>query len=267
MAKLIIFDDRVRGVELPNRAVVVGRSLKADITIRDSILSRKHCTLVPEVGCVRLIDLKSANGSYVNGARVDRTELCNDDVIEIGSTVIVLLENGTWQRGVGLASLRNPLKAQELVQRIRVRSESSEGEGRESPLSPKRNSRSVRERVSQAEREFIHWAKTDFCESPLALEMFERYVCHRVVRRLVRRIPELRETLLDAVDRVLDAKNFRGDSEVLREAIHVALRESFEAVGIARSAVERSAEKEKRGRDRTPGRPAGLLGERVRGER
>ena len=63
MARLIIFDDTVRGVDLPDRAVIVGRSLKVDIPIHDRLLSRKHCTLVPEGKGYRFLDLKSANGS------------------------------------------------------------------------------------------------------------------------------------------------------------------------------------------------------------
>ena len=91
MAKLIIFDDSVRGVDLPDRAVIVGRSLKADIPIRDRLLSRKHCTLISEGSGYRLLDLKSANGSFVNGVRVVKVDLECDDVIELGNTVMVLL--------------------------------------------------------------------------------------------------------------------------------------------------------------------------------
>lgn len=234
MARLIIFDDCVRGVDLPDRAVIVGRSLKADVPIRDAILSRKHCTLVPDGKRFRFIDLKSANGSYVNGARVHRSPLHYDDIIEIGNTVMVLLEDDTWQRGDGLASLRNPLKAQELIQRIRMRVEQPEGNGANGEERDGRT-RTAGERVSEREKEFVSWAQESLAKSPLSLELLEHYISHKIVSVLLRRLPELRETLADAMDRVLDQRHFQGDVDFLRGAIRDAISESFEAAGLAES--------------------------------
>jgi len=121
MTRLVIFDDRLRGVDLPDRAVVIGRSARVDIPIRDAILSRKHCSIVPTDDGFRLFDLESQNGTFVNGARVENVELEFDDVIEIGNTVLVFLDTETWQRGEGLTRLRHPVKAQELIQRLNRR--------------------------------------------------------------------------------------------------------------------------------------------------
>ena len=118
MARLMIFDDRVRGLDLPDHAIIVGRSKRVDVPISDRILSRKHCSIIPmESGC-SIVDLKSQNGTYVNGSRIDKAELEYDDVIEIGETVIVILATDSWERGEGLTRLRNPVKAQDLIQRI-----------------------------------------------------------------------------------------------------------------------------------------------------
>ena len=118
MARLMIFDDRVRGIDLPDHAIIVGRSRRVDVPIRDRILSRKHCSIIPmESGCT-IVDLKSQNGTFVNGRRIDKAELEYDDVIEIGETVIVILDTDSWDRGEGLTRLRNPVKAQDLIQRI-----------------------------------------------------------------------------------------------------------------------------------------------------
>ena len=118
MARLMIFDDRVRGLDLPDHAIIVGRSRRVDVPIRDRILSRKHCSIIPmESGC-SIVDLKSQNGTFVNGSRIDKAELEFDDVIEIGETVIVILDTDSWDRGEGLTRLRNPIKAQDLIQRI-----------------------------------------------------------------------------------------------------------------------------------------------------
>ena len=118
MARLMIFDDRVRGLDLPEHAIIVGRSKRVDVPISDRILSRKHCSIIPvESGCT-IVDLKSQNGTFVNGSRIDKAELEYDDVIEIGETVIVILDTDSWERGEGLTRLRNPVKAQDLIQRI-----------------------------------------------------------------------------------------------------------------------------------------------------
>jgi len=130
MARLVIFDDSVRGLELPNRPVLIGRSKKNDVPINDSLLSRKHCSVVPMGSRYRLLDLRSSNGTYLNGKRIEKVDLAVDDIIEIGNTVMVFLEDGVWNRGEGLAQLRNPLKAQELIGRIKLHHRSRKGQGR-----------------------------------------------------------------------------------------------------------------------------------------
>lgn len=118
MARLMIFDDCVRGLDLPEHAIIVGRSKRVDVPIRDRILSRKHCSIIPMESGFSLVDLKSQNGTFVNGSRIEKAELEYDDVIEIGETVIVILDTDSWERGEGLTRLRNPVKAQDLIQRI-----------------------------------------------------------------------------------------------------------------------------------------------------
>ena len=118
MARLMIFDDCVRGLDLPDHAIIVGRSKRVDVPIRDRILSRKHCSIIPMESGFSLVDLKSQNGTFVNGSRIEKAELEYDDVIEIGETVIVILDTDSWERGEGLTRLRNPVKAQDLIQRI-----------------------------------------------------------------------------------------------------------------------------------------------------
>ena len=118
MARLMIFDDRVRGLDLPGHAIIVGRSKRVDVPISDRILSRKHCSIIPVESVCTIVDLKSQNGTFVNGSRIDKAELEYDDVIEIGETVIVILDTDSWERGEGLTRLRNPVKAQDLIQRI-----------------------------------------------------------------------------------------------------------------------------------------------------
>ncbi len=243
MARLIIFDDSVRGVDLPDRAVIVGRSLKADIPIHDRLLSRKHCTLMREGRSYRLLDLRSANGSFVNGVRVEKADLEYDDVIEIGSTVMVLLESDTWERGEGLARLRNPLKAQELIQRLRRHASSGldgreDGHGDGAARAGAENRRggvgALRDR-EPFERE-SPWTTDVLREVGLAPELLEEFLMSRIVALLVRRTPELRECLSDAMERVLTPESFHGGFERFRLLVGEAIRTSLEEAGLARSA-------------------------------
>ena len=57
MARLMIFDDCVRGLDLPEHAIIVGRSKRVDVPIRDRILSRKHCSIIPMESGFSLVDL------------------------------------------------------------------------------------------------------------------------------------------------------------------------------------------------------------------
>jgi hypothetical protein len=198
----------------------------------------------------RLLDLKSANGSFVNGVRVEKADLEYDDVIEIGSTVMVLLESDTWERGEGLARLRNPLKAQELIQRLRRHAQSGpdggedgRGDGAARAGSEKRRSGAGARPVARepfgretVPRETVPWTRQLTHELPLTPELLEGFVMTRIVALLARRTPELRECLSDAMERVLTPESFGGGFERFRSLVREAIRTSLEEAGLARAA-------------------------------
>ena len=62
----------------------VGRARDNDIVIENLSVSRNHARIRKENGRYILTDLNSANGSYVNGVRVTRVEVMDDDVVSIG---------------------------------------------------------------------------------------------------------------------------------------------------------------------------------------
>ncbi len=108
-----------RRFSVPNAGLRLGRSSSNDIAISDEGLSRSHCLIECEgAEGLRLIDLASANGTYVNGEQLtaDPCTLKVDDVIEIGSTVIkvvgddvtpvspTIAEGGAVDLGLGAAS-------------------------------------------------------------------------------------------------------------------------------------------------------------------
>jgi predicted component of type VI protein secretion system len=72
--------------ELRSGTTVLGRSKECDITIDDANISRRHAEIRREDGAYWLVDLGSTNGVEVNGRRVDRTKLLNQDHIVLGRT-------------------------------------------------------------------------------------------------------------------------------------------------------------------------------------
>lgn len=66
--------------------VTIGRGDEADICIRDTWSSRIHCRLNVQDGQLWLEDLKSSNGTLVNGVQIDDTPIQSGDQITVGIT-------------------------------------------------------------------------------------------------------------------------------------------------------------------------------------
>jgi two-component system response regulator GlrR len=71
-----------------------GRGVEDGLTINDPRLSRSHAELVRNrsVGTFEVCDLGSKNGTFVNGVRVARRVLVNNDVIRVGNTLAIFEE-------------------------------------------------------------------------------------------------------------------------------------------------------------------------------
>src|SRR5262245_6428534 len=68
------------------RRLVVGRSPKADVPVLDEKVSRKHCEIILAKNAVHVEDLGSANGTFVNGARIAVEKLKAGDRLRIAET-------------------------------------------------------------------------------------------------------------------------------------------------------------------------------------
>jgi serine phosphatase RsbU (regulator of sigma subunit) len=76
-------------VKLDKRKLTIGRSSRNDICIGDPFASRLHAELRSEGEQVLLVDMGSANGTYLNGQRVSGTvKLEVGDMVRIGETEI-----------------------------------------------------------------------------------------------------------------------------------------------------------------------------------
>jgi hypothetical protein len=74
--------------ELDSRAVTVGRGNGNDVVLGgDDFASARHARIEPRRDGIWVHDLGSTNGTYVNGARIDRPRrLAPGDVVRIGET-------------------------------------------------------------------------------------------------------------------------------------------------------------------------------------
>ena len=76
-------------VELAEFRTVIGRSVRNEVCLEDPFASRAHAEVRREGPVLRLTDLGSANGTLVNGARINGTvTIAPGDRLQIGGSVI-----------------------------------------------------------------------------------------------------------------------------------------------------------------------------------
>jgi pSer/pThr/pTyr-binding forkhead associated (FHA) protein len=79
-------------IRLSDEVVHIGRGLAAGLRLDDASVSRRHAILVPRPSGARILDDRSANGTFVNGRRVLQAELQGGDIIVLGRVVLRFLE-------------------------------------------------------------------------------------------------------------------------------------------------------------------------------
>jgi len=94
MIKIIIESGPSAGqtFDLTDRASI-GRLRENDITLQDESVSRKHARLLVQAGRVLLRDLGSANGTFVNGQKIESVVVGANDHIRIGSIEVKVVQD------------------------------------------------------------------------------------------------------------------------------------------------------------------------------
>jgi pSer/pThr/pTyr-binding forkhead associated (FHA) protein len=87
-----------------DRPAAVGRDETADITVRDSTLSRRHFMVWREGDNFLIKDLSSQNGTWVDGQRVRGTTLRENVCIAAGRTLFMFSEHSLPDRPTGVLS-------------------------------------------------------------------------------------------------------------------------------------------------------------------
>lgn len=87
-------DGKQQLVPLKAGKVVLGREKDCQLRIPSGQISRHHCELTTGGAGVRIRDLGSSNGTFVNGQKIEEAELAAGDVIAVGSMLFVVQIDG-----------------------------------------------------------------------------------------------------------------------------------------------------------------------------
>ena len=79
-------------VPLDEKVIHIGRGLTADVRIEEQRVSRTHAILVRHGHYTRLLENRSANGTFVNGRQIIATNIADGDVIHIGPVVMTYVQ-------------------------------------------------------------------------------------------------------------------------------------------------------------------------------
>ncbi|PIY43702.1 MAG: hypothetical protein COZ05_10265 [Armatimonadetes bacterium CG_4_10_14_3_um_filter_59_10] len=79
-----------RTLSIPETGLSIGKQEDNDAVLEDSFVSRCHARIERMDGAIRLVDLNSTNGSFVNEIQIKEQVLCPGDRIRFGDSVFEL---------------------------------------------------------------------------------------------------------------------------------------------------------------------------------
>ena len=88
----------LRKIRFAGTRLLIGRSAHNDVQIESKFISRHHALLVRHGSATLLMDLNSANGTFVNSRRISNQVLANDDVITLGDHGFKFVDPGAKRR-------------------------------------------------------------------------------------------------------------------------------------------------------------------------
>ena len=84
----------LRQIRFGGSRLMIGRTEHNDLSIDSKFVSRHHALLVRHGSSTLLMDLNSANGTFVNSRRISNQVLANDDVITLGDYGLKFVDPG-----------------------------------------------------------------------------------------------------------------------------------------------------------------------------
>src|SRR5690242_8376286 len=71
---------------------VCGRATECDLVVPHRTVSRRHAELLVAGDRISIVDLKSRNGTFVDGTRIESAEVCARQVVSLGEISFRLVE-------------------------------------------------------------------------------------------------------------------------------------------------------------------------------
>jgi hypothetical protein len=85
-AKLVVVGGDVKTTEIKLRLpAIIGRGKGSTITLLQPLVSRQHCELFESGGKLRVRDLGSLNGTYVNNEEVTESDIPPNELLTVGT--------------------------------------------------------------------------------------------------------------------------------------------------------------------------------------
>jgi len=93
---LVLFkkDGSRKNFPLPSNITVIGRRHDCDLCIPLMVVSRRHCQLSQNNEAVKIRDLDSRGGTYLNGKRISEATIQAGDYVTIGPLTFLLQIDG-----------------------------------------------------------------------------------------------------------------------------------------------------------------------------
>ena len=95
--------------ELHSGDLSIGREKHNTVVIEESAVSRRHCVVQARKNEYHIHDLKSRNGTYVNGMPVQGRRLCNGDQVQVGSCAMLFQDRDAASSSSGILIEEGPI--------------------------------------------------------------------------------------------------------------------------------------------------------------
>jgi len=105
MSKLILTlnGNKIKEFELTQEQMIIGRHSSSDIQVENLAVSGEHAKIITILNDSFLEDLKSTNGTFVNGVLTKKQSLQNGDVITIGQHKLQFVNENQSKEGIDQA--------------------------------------------------------------------------------------------------------------------------------------------------------------------
>lgn len=94
----------------PNSTITIGRTDKSSVKIPDPLLSGVHCKIHYHPPKLEITDMESKNGTYLNGLRIEKSDVFIGDEIKMGDSKITILAEKMDPNAINALQFPGPAK-------------------------------------------------------------------------------------------------------------------------------------------------------------